>query len=370
MQGLMKPLTMIGALVVAAAGGYLASTQLAGKVKISYGDPAPAATTAPAAATATTANAAPAATAAKGGLAWIAAAPGRVEPRSGEIRIGAGVLGRVTEVLVKVNDRVEEGELLFRLDDEEARARLAAAEAEAGLRKRERDDLKVTSGREDVSKAEDNVFAAERAVTGARYELDYALAARRAGGSGVEQMLADARKRLADARDRLQRDRLSYANAQAKSNLPAPNRAESGLTAARANVTMADAVLDKSRIRAPISGTVLAINAKVGEMVAPGGELPLLVLGDMSVVRVKAEIDDGDVAKIRVGQKAFVRSLNYPGRDFEGRISSLAPTLGVPRIPGRGPRRTTDVEVQEVTIDLDGSVPLLPGMRVDAFFRR
>jgi HlyD family secretion protein len=365
MQIASSSLKLIGALAIAGAAGYLASSQLGGKLKISYADSTPAK---PAAASPGPAAAAPAAGAKT--LSWLAAAPGRVEPRSGEIRIGAGVLGRVTEVLVKVNDKVEEGELLFRLDDEEARARLAAAEAEAGLRKRERDDAKVTSGREDVSKAEDNVFAAERAVTGARYELDYALAARRAGGSGVEQMLADARQRLSDAKTRLQRDRLAYANAQAKSNLPAPNRAESGLTAARANVTMADAVLDKTRIRAPISGTVLQTLAKVGEMVAPGAEQPLMMLGDMSVLRVKAEIDDGDVAKIRVGQRAFVRSLNYPGRDFEGRISALAPTLGSPRIPGRGPRRTTDTEVQEVTIELDGAVPLLPGMRVDAFFRR
>lgn len=358
MKSAIKLLLLTTALAVAGVGGYFASNQLSGKVKISFDSGA---------SSAPVANAAPVAAKA---ITWVAAAPGRVEPRSGEIRIGAGVLGRVTEVLVKVNDRVEEGELLFRLDDEEARARLAAAEAEAGLRKRQRDDAKVTVGREDVSKAEDNVFTAERAVTGARYELDYALAARRAGGSGVEQMLADARKRLADAKERLQRERLAFANAQAKKNLPAPNAAESALTAARANVTMADAVLDKSRIRAPISGTVLQVLAKVGEMVAPGTEQPLMVLGDMSVVRVKAEIDDGDVAKIRVGQKAFVKSLNYPGREFEGRISSLAPMLGVPRIPGRGPRRTTDVEVQEVTIDLDGSVPLLPGMRVDAFFRR
>jgi len=36
----------------------------------------------------------------------------------------------------------------------------------------------------------------------------------------------------------------------------------------------------------------------------------------------------------------------------------------------RGARRATDVEVMEVLIDLDGKVPLLPGMRTDAFFRR
>ncbi|MGL4398000.1 MAG: biotin/lipoyl-binding protein, partial [Hyphomicrobium sp.] len=53
-------------------------------------------------------------------LAWIAAAPGRVEPKSGLVRVGAGLLGRIADVSVKVNDKVEEGELLIRLDDEEA----------------------------------------------------------------------------------------------------------------------------------------------------------------------------------------------------------------------------------------------------------
>ena len=58
---------------------------------------------------------------------WVAAAPGRVEPKSGDIRLGTTLLGRVEEVLVKVDDKVEEGELLIRLDDSEARARLTSA---------------------------------------------------------------------------------------------------------------------------------------------------------------------------------------------------------------------------------------------------
>ncbi|NJO23829.1 MAG: hypothetical protein HC868_14010 [Sphingomonadales bacterium] len=54
---------------------------------------------------------------------WNAAAPGRVEPRSGQVKIGSGVLGRVTEMLVKMNDKVADDEVLMRLDDVEARAR-------------------------------------------------------------------------------------------------------------------------------------------------------------------------------------------------------------------------------------------------------
>lgn len=300
---------------------------------------------------------------------WVAAAPGQVEPGSGEVRVGTGILGRVAEVLVKVNDKVEEDELLIRLEDQEARARLSAAEAQAGAARSERDAQAATSGREDVRKAEDAVYAAERAFTGARYDLDYALAAKRQG-TGTEQQVSDARRRLADAKDRFLRERIAFATAQAKSNLPAPNRFESATSTARAEVAIAQALLDKTRIRAPVAGSVLRIYPTVGDVVAPSPDQPLAVLGDMSSLRVKAEVDEGDVSKIKLGQKAFVRSNSYPGKEFEGKVAKIAPSLAPPRIAGRGPRRPNDVDVLEVTIDLDGAVSLLPGMRVDAFFRR
>ncbi|WP_245430861.1 biotin/lipoyl-binding protein, partial [Rhodoplanes roseus] len=71
---------------------------------------------------------------------WAAVALGRVEPRSREIRLGAAVAGRIAEVLVKPNDTVFAGELLVRLDDAEARARVAMTEARAGAAERARDD--------------------------------------------------------------------------------------------------------------------------------------------------------------------------------------------------------------------------------------
>lgn len=304
----------------------------------------------------------------KTGAQWVAAAPGRVEPGSGEVNIGAAILGQVADVTAKVNDDVEEGELIIRLDDEEARARLAAAEAEAGLRKRQRDAEPSTSGREDVTKGEDNVFSAEREVIGARFELDAALTGKRRG-EATEQQLADARRRLGKAQERVERERLSYAQAQAKASLPSPNQFESALTAARANVALAASQLDKTRIRTPRKGRVLQLSVKKGEIVSPSPEHPLVVVGDMDVLKVKAEVDDGDVAKIKVGQKAFVRSINYPGKDFEGKVTALAPTMATPRISARGPRRPSDIEVLEMTIDLEGDVPLLPGMRVEAFVR-
>jgi HlyD family secretion protein len=301
-------------------------------------------------------------------ISWIAAAPGRVEPKSGEIRIGTGILGRVIKVHAAVDENVEEGELLVQLDDSEARARLTSAETQAEALREEREKA-FASGREDVRKAEDAIYSAERAVTGARIELDGALIAKRTAG-GSDQAVTEARKRLTEANERLERERLAFIRAQSKSNLPAPSSAESAVSAARTEVRMAEALLDKTRIRAPQAGTILQVNAKSGEIVAPSPENPLIVMGDMSSIRVKAEVDEGDISKIKVGQKIFVRSLSFPGQEFEGTVASLAPTLAQPRIGPRGPKRANDVEVREVTIDLDSSSPLLPGMRVDAFFRK
>lgn len=302
-------------------------------------------------------------------VSWVAAAPGRVEPRSGQIRISAAIAGRVVLVAVRANDKVAVDEVLMRLDDREPRARLTAAEAETAARKRERDAQPATSGREAVTKAEDAVFAAERAVTNARFELDDMIAADRKGSAGSPVNLSQARRRLADAQDRLRHETLAFASAQARGNIPAPSRLDAAVAASRAEVTQAEIMLERTRIRAPIAGTVLQINAKVGEMVAPG-EMPLVVMGDLSLMRVRAEVDEQDVAKIKVGQRVFVRNNAYPGQEFEGKVAELAPSLATPRMGSRGVRRATDVEVMEVVIDLDGNVPLLAGMRADAFFRR
>lgn len=299
---------------------------------------------------------------------WVAAAPGRIEPKSGELRLGTTYLGRVDELLIKVDDKVEEGELLIRLDDAEARAKLTSAETQAEALREER-EKQFASGREDVRKAEDAIYSAERAVTGARIELDYAIASKRSSG-GSDQNVADARRRLKEAKERLERERLAFVKAQSKSNLPAPSSAESAVSAARTEVRMAEALLEKTRIRSLVAGTVLQLNTKEGEIVAPSPELALAVVGDMSAMRVKAEIDEGDVAKIKVGQKAYVTSVAHPGKEFEGKVARLAPALGAAKIGPRGPRRTNDVDVLEVTIDLEGTTPLLPGMRVDTFFRK
>lgn len=343
---MLKLVIALSAAAAASLGGYVIGTQMWEVPKSGAASAAPAAV----------------------GPAWVAAAPGRVEPRAGDFRIGAGAIGRIVEVLVAARTTVEPDELLVRLEDDEVRARLAAAEIEVTVRKQERDKQAATAGRDELRRAEDAVYSAERSVFGARYALDAMTTAARKGSVETREV-QEARKRLTEARSLLQRERTALAVAQSRQGQVAPSRIEAAVNAARADVAVAEAMLDKTRIRSPNAGTVLQLHARTGEMVGPGTEQPLVVVGDTSQLRVKAELDDADLAKVRVGQNAVVRSTSFPGRQFSGRVTEIAPSMSLPRIAQRGPRRATDIEVVEILVELEAGVPLLPGMRVEAYFK-
>jgi HlyD family secretion protein len=300
---------------------------------------------------------------------WAASAPGRVESVGGEVRISPQVPGRIAEVFVSLNDKVSAGDILARLDDEELIGRVNSAVAEAAVRKRERDTTEATGKpAQDRRTAEDAVATAERQLVQAREEVDRLLKARR-GGSGDEPALEKARDAVNKAKDKLEQARVSQRKALAVDNLPAPSRPEAALVAARAELSVVDAALERTRVRAPSAGTILQINAKAGETVAPSPDNVLFTVGNLSSLQVRAEIEERDIGKVRVGQAAVIRTDAYPGKDFEGRIASLAQSLGPSKIGQRGPRKPTDVDVLEVLIDLSGQPPLLPGMRVDVFLR-
>jgi HlyD family secretion protein len=272
------------------------------------------------------------------------------------------------DVAVKINDRVSAGDLLIRLDDEDARARLLAADAEAAVRRRERDAETVGRLAQDRRLAEDNAAAAERALAQARTDLDRALSLGRST-SPSEVVGGAERAAVAAAQEKLEQERVALRRAQTAQGMPLPTRLEAGLTAARSDLSLAEAALERTRIRAPSDGTTLQINARVGETVTPSPEQTLVIIGDLSTLRVRAELEERDTAKVRVGQSVIVKSDAHPGKDFEGRVSTIAQALGPGKLAQRGPRRPNDLEVLEVVVDLATGSPLLPGMRVDVFFK-
>ncbi len=299
---------------------------------------------------------------------WAASATGRIEPKDGEIRINAQAPGKIAEVAAKLNDAVTAGDLLVRLDDEDLFAKYTAAEAEILVREREREEEPAKGPALDKRKAEDAVAAAERSLFKARQSFDNARRSARAGKAtdGESKAAAD---RVSAAKDKLATDRDALARIAEKSDMPLPTRLESGLTIARAELTQIEQAIERTRVRAPSDGVVLNVWAKVGENATMMPDTSLILFGDISSLRVRAEVEERDVVKVRLGQRVIIRADAYPDRDFEGVVTSMAPALGPPRILSRGPRRPNDVEVLEVLATLDGQPVLLTGMRVDVFFK-
>ena len=192
------------------------------------------------------------------------AAAGIVEAQGENIALGVPVAGVVTGVLVKVWDAVEAGQPLLQMDDRELRANLigqraAVAVAEAGLER-----LRGQLARLEAVKD-------ERAIP--REELE---------------------TRRSDVRV-----------------------AEAQLESARAAVSQTEVLLDRLIVRAPASATVLQLNTRAGEYVTPAAVTPPILLGDLSQLQVRADVDEQIAPRVRPGMRATGYLKGDTGRPLE-----------------------------------------------------
>jgi HlyD family secretion protein len=297
---------------------------------------------------------------------WVASAPGRVEPKGGTFRIGASLNSRITSVLVTEGQKVARGDTLIQLDDDGAISKFVAAKIEAIRTKKVRDD--AGGGDRDYRGAEDDLTDAELAFWNARDALDRAND-RRHGGPGYEGDVTAARKSYVAAENALKAKYNALIDLQNRKARPNPNQQESALATARASQALAAALVERTHIRAPIDGVALKVDAKSGQIIAPSPDQVLVTLGDTSHLQVKAEVEERDVGHIKVGQLVTVRCEAFSGQDFSAHVSAISPALALPELGANGPGRLNDVDVLEATVELDEKTPLLPGLRVDVFFK-
>lgn len=305
-------------------------------------------------------------------VVWATSAPGRVEPKGGKVHVRPEASGRIVIVHAAAGEQVREGDLLLRLRDDAARARIVQARAEVAVRLGERDEeLEEPEKNQlvlDRRKASDDLANAERALHDAWRIFDTALLDHRAGRANDDD-LASTRAGIEDAKKLVEVKTGALTIMQAKKDMPLPTRLDSGLTLARADLRLAEIAHQNTRVRAPVNGTLLRLDATRGEMAAPNQPRPIAVLGDMSVIQITAEVQERDVSKVWVGQMVIVRSNAFGNVDFAGKVTEVAPSVGSPGLRAQGPRQQIDAEVLEVKIELDGQPPVMPGMRVDVFFK-
>lgn len=298
---------------------------------------------------------------------WSIAAPGLVEPSDGEIGLGVEIVGRVVGIPVALGEEVKAGQVLVRLDDSDALARIQSTQAEVEIRERNRDNVAATRNGRSRRRAADKLADAEVSLFKVRRDLDRLFDSSvdvKATATDIEsalQAIADARIARATAQQELD-------DINAKDSTPLFSRSESALELARANHTLALQAYEKTRIRAETDGTILRINAKKGAVVSPGLPRPLVTIGDISRLRVRAEVDERSVADVKGGQKAVIRSVAFEGQDFNATVSEISASLGPGRIGKRQSRGPSNANVLEVMLDVEGTTPLLSGMEVDVLF--
>lgn len=315
--------------------------------------------------------------AAKPQAEWAASAPGRIEPKGGMVHVRPEASGTVIEVVGAVNEKVVRGDILALLDDVDVRPKLEAARAEVAVRLGERDEdaggdqpkREKNTLLDERRAADDAVAAAERSLHKVQIEFDRLYLAQRRGKASADQV-DRARHAIAVMKQQVASEKDARAKVLAKSGMPKPTRLDSGLAIARSDLRAAEIALERTRVRATAAGTVLSMNVVSGEVASPNSPRALAMIGDLDKLEVRAEVDERDVSKVFVGQDVVVRSNAFPGRDFAGKVEVIEPALGAPALKARGPRNPSDVDVLEVKILLGSNTLLMPGMRVDVFFKQ
>ena len=296
----------------------------------------------------------------------VISAAGKVEPLSEEVRLGLTLTGKLAEVLVDEGDAVRAGQVLAKLENADWKAQLAEAEANVHVREAELARLINGSRQEERREAEAAVHEAEAVVVQTQKDLDRYAELGQSGWSS-RQTLENAKRAHAVALAKRAQSRQHLAVVAAKARDDERDRAEALLDLARAQRDEAAAVLAKSELKSPIDGIVLRRLRRVGEMISMAQDMPILSIGDVSTLRVRAEVDETDIARLTLGQAAWVHADAFGATKFPGKVTRLGVMVGRKQITTDAPTEKLDNKVLEVLITLDGHPPLPTGLRVDAF---
>jgi HlyD family secretion protein len=124
------------------------------------------------------------------------------------------------------------------------------------------------------------------------------------------------------ARAALAQAKASYELVKNGPRLQTIEQARAHVEQARQSLTLAETQLGYATVRSPLTGVVLAKHIESGEYVAPG--TPVVTVGDLVHVWVRAYINETDLGRVTVGQQARVTTDTYPGKVYEGRVSFIA----------------------------------------------
>lgn len=238
-------------------------------------------------------------------------AEGRVVTYPGrQVQVGSEAGGLITRLHIEENQPVERGAILAELRSNDLHAQLA--EAQARIKELE----------------------AECQLAQAQLERTRRLHAN--GTLSTEEQ------------DRTQRDVAVY---------------RARLDSAKASVQLLLAEIDKTRITAPITGTLLQRFVDPGEVIQPG--TTLVTLADLSSLRIEAEVDEYDAARVRAGAPVTITAEGFPDVTWQGTVEEVPFLVVQKQLQPQNPARPVDVRVLLAKISLPDPTPLKLGQRVE-----
>jgi HlyD family secretion protein len=262
------------------------------------------------------------------------AAVGLVEPEDELITLGSHRSGVVEQTHVKAGQQVKKGEPLVTLDTRQLRAELAVAKAQ-------------------VNEAQAALAVAQAQEALARRNVEFA------------RSLTDARA-MSDE-ERTQRElTLGTAQAKVKSN-------EAAIQRAQAQIVVIETEIARSVITSPRDATVLQMKVREGEYVSTGvASAPWLVLGDLSELHVRADVDEYEAWKVRANSKANAQVRGNPSLSAQLEFVRFEP-LVIPKksLTGDATERV-DTRVLQVIYRLQKPFPpaLFVGQQMDVFIAK
>jgi len=249
-----------------------------------------------------------------------------------KISVNSKVTGRVKWIGVEKGDRVKEGQVLVRLEDDEFRAQYLQAQGTVENAKAYLMELQNGSRPEEMQQAQHNMEEARATAANDKVTLDRT---KELFAQGVvsKQALDDATAKYEADQHRMNSLQQSLTLSKIGPRAEEIARAKGALMQAEGAAAFAKSQLEATTIRAPVTGTILERRVEKGELAtsqfastAEGGpQGSVVALADLNDLQVELDIAQGDFARLSPHQKGIVTVDAFPNLKWDGVIAEMSP---------------------------------------------
>jgi HlyD family secretion protein len=279
------------------------------------------------------------------------------------VEVSFKIPGRVSERLVDEGDMVKTGQLVARLENQDFAQEVSLRRADLQAVHAELNELLAGSRKEEIAQSEASLAAvrADAQRLADDFRRQDALFRR---GVIAQQKFDTAKAAYEESQARTRQAAEALALVRKGPRRERIDRARAKLEEAEAAMAIATTRLGYTNLASPVSGMVLAKNIEPGEQVAAG--TPVVTVGELDNVWVRAYINETDLGRVKVGQKARVTTDTWPGKVYEGTVTFIASEAEfTPKNVQTQKERVKLVYRVKITIP-NPNMELKPGMPADA----